>query len=131
MKTNKLLLITAAALSLVMAGCASSGNKVLKEETSKSVAEKITKGKTTKAQVRELYGDPMETSFTDSGKEIWKYHFIKAHVKATNFIPVVSMFASGSEGDKKELVVLFNSKGVVDNFSMSSSKVETNTSLFQ
>ena len=118
-------------MSLVMSGCMSSGNKVLKEETSASVSQKIVKGETTQSQVRSMYGDPMETSFTDSGKVIWKYHFIKGHVKATNFIPLVSLFASGSEGDKKELVVFFGENGVVKNYSMSTSKVDTNTSLFQ
>ncbi len=77
-----------------------------------------------------MYGDPMETTFTDSGKEIWKYHFIKAKIKASNLIPVVNLFASGSEGDKKELVVFFDND-IVKNYSMSTSKVDTNTSLFQ
>ena len=115
----------------MIGGCASHGNKVLKEETSKAVAAKITKGETTKEQVRAMYGDPMSTSFTDSGKEIWKYEFIKTNAKVTNFIPVVSLFNSGAKGDKKELVVMFDDGGIVKNFSMSTSKVDTDTSLFQ
>lgn len=114
-----------------VAGCASSGNKVLKEETSTTVAQKIVKGKSTKADVRATYGDPMTTSFTDSGNEIWKYEFVKGHVKATNYIPIVNLFASGTTGDKKELVVFFDKDGIVKNYSMSTSKVETDTSLFQ
>jgi len=115
----------------ILAGCASTGNKVLKEESASTVAAKIEKGKSTKEEVRTLYGDPMHTSFTDSGKEIWKYEFIKTHAKASNFIPIVSLFASGAEGNKKELVIIFDESGVVKNFSMSTSKVDTNTSLFQ
>jgi len=115
----------------MIAGCASHGNSVLKDETSAAVKNKITKGVTTKEEVRSMYGDPMTTSFTDSGKEIWKYEFIKMHSKATNFIPLVSLFNSGAKGDKKELVVMFNDDSVVKNFSMSASKVDTNTSLFQ
>jgi len=129
MKVRFVLLIVAV-ISLAMTGCMSSGNKALKEETGSSVAQKIVKGKTTKQEVRTMYGDPMETSFTDSGKEIWKYHFIKGQMKASSFIPVVSLFASGSEGDKKELVVFFDSN-IVKNYSMSTSKVDTDTSLFQ
>ncbi len=126
----KFLVLAAAVIALAMTGCVSSGNKALKEESSSSVAEKIIKGKTTKEEVRSMYGDPMETTFTDSGKEIWKYHFIKAQIKASNLIPVVNLFASGSEGDKKELVVFFDND-IVKNYSMSTSKVDTNTSLFQ
>lgn len=123
-------LILFCALFLI-AGCASTGNKVLKKETSSTVSAKITKGETTKEQVRAMYGDPMTTSFTDSGKEIWKYEFTKTHVKATNFIPFVSMFNSGAKGTKKELVIMFDDNSIVKNFSMSSSKVDTDTSLFQ
>jgi hypothetical protein len=126
----KFVVLIVTVISLAMTGCVSSGNKVLKEETSSSVAQKIIKGKTTKQEIRSMYGDPMETSFTDSGKEIWKYHFVKAHIKASNLIPVVSLFASGSEGDKKELVVFFDND-IVKNYSMSTSKIDTNTSLFQ
>jgi len=78
-----------------------------------------------------MYGDPMETSYTDSGNEIWKYHFTKGHMTASSFIPVVSLFASGTKGKKKELVVFFDQDGVVQRHSMSTSDVETNTSLFQ
>ncbi len=129
---KKLLFVSVlAAASLTMVGCVSSGNKVLKEETAQTVESKLIKGKSTKSDVRSLYGDPMTTSFTDSGNEIWKYEFVNAHSKATNFIPVVSMFASGSEGEKKELVVFFDQRGIVKNYAMNTSKVDTDTSLFQ
>lgn len=127
-KTTLLVLLSVALFS---AGCVSQGNKVLKDETSKTVSQKIVKGKTTKDQVRATYGDPLTTSFTDSGNEIWRYEFVKGHAKASNYIPLVNLFASGSTGDKKELVVFFDKRGVVKNYSMSTSKVDTDTSLFQ
>ncbi len=117
--------------ALAMAGCASTGNKVLKNETAETVAAKIHKGKTTKDEVRAMFGGPLTTSFTDNGNEIWKYEFTKAHAKAVNFIPVVSMFKSGSEGTKKELTIFFDSNGIVKNYTMSTSKVETDTGWFQ
>lgn len=129
MKKSSIFLAVVTALFL--AGCASSGNVVLKDETSKTVAQKIKKGKSTKDDVRGVYGDPYTTSFTDSGNEIWKYEFVKAHMTASSFIPVVSMFKSGSEGNKKELVVMFDSRGIVKNFSMSTSKVNYNNGLIQ
>ncbi len=118
-------------VAFLAVGCASTGNKVLKNETSQSVAQKIIKGKTTKDQVRAMFGDPMTTSFTDSGNEIWKYEFVKAHAKAVNFIPLVSLFKSGSTGKKKELVVFFDQQGVVQRYSMSTSDVDTETGLIQ
>ena len=129
---RKQLIITGViVLALCLGGCASGGNKVLKDETSKSVSAKIVHGKTTKSEIRAMYGDPMETTYTDSGNEIWKYHFTKGHMTASSFIPVVSLFASGTKGKKKELVIFFDQKGVVQRHSMSTSDVETDTSLFQ
>lgn len=130
MKSN-LIIISSITLALFLGGCASGGNKAIKDETAQSVASKLIHGKTTKNQVRALYGDPYTTSFTDSGNEIWKYHFSKAHVTASSFVPVVSLFASGSKGKKKELVIFFNKRGIVQRHSMSTSDVETNTSLIQ
>lgn len=118
-------------MALFLGGCASGGNTAIKEETAQSVASKLIHGRTTKNQVRALYGDPYSTSFTDSGNEIWKYHFKKAHLKASSFVPVVRLFASGSKEKKKELVVLFNKRGIVQKHSMSTSDIENNTSLFQ
>jgi len=128
---SKLVITGAIALALCLGGCASGGNKVLKDETAQAASQKIIHGKTTKDEVRSMYGDPMETSYTDSGNEIWKYHFTKGHMTASSFIPVVSLFASGSKGKKKELVVFFDKNGVAQRHSMSTSDVETNTSLFQ
>jgi len=130
MKKNWMLTIISISLFLVV-GCASTGNRVLKEETSDSVSEKIVKGETTQEEVKMMYGDPMTTRFTDSGNQVWHYEFVKSHAKATSFIPVVNMFSAGAEGDKKELVVFFDSAGIVRNYSMSTSKVETNTGFIQ
>jgi len=128
---SKLMISGAIAVALCLGGCASGGNKILKEETGQSVDQKITDGKSTKDQVRSIYGDPMETSYTDSGNEIWKYNFVKGHMTASSFIPVVSLFASGTKGKKKELVLFFDQQGVVQRHAMSTSDVETDTSLFQ
>ncbi len=120
-----------AVIALMLGGCVSTGNKVLKTANSRTVSQKIIRGETTKEQVRAAYGDPISTSFTDSGNEIWKYEWDKTHSKIINFIPLVNLFASGFKGKKKELTVFFNQKGIVKNYAISSSKIDTNTSLFQ
>jgi len=128
---KKIIVTGVVALVLCLSGCSSMGNKVLKNESSQTTSTKIIHGKTTKSEVRSMYGDPMETNYTDSGNEIWKYHFTKNQLKIGNFIPVASLFASGTKGKKKELVVFFDQNGVVKKHSMSTSNVEMNTSLFQ
>ncbi|BCI68206.1 outer membrane protein assembly factor BamE domain-containing protein [Acetobacter aceti] len=95
-------------VALLLAGCASSGNESIKNETSETLQTKIIDGVTTKEQVKSQFGDPLETSFTDSGHEIWKYVFAKTQQNGTNFIPYYGAFSSGSHGKAKSLTIIFN-----------------------
>jgi len=54
-----------------LAGCAGTGNDSLRSETEATVSTKIAEGKTTKDDVRTMFGSPMKTEFTDGGLEIW------------------------------------------------------------
>ncbi len=117
--------------ALILSACATQGNQTIKEETQSSVSTKVMEGKTTKAEVRQLFGDPMSTTFTDSGNEIYKYEFIDSQAKAINFIPFVNLFKSGMEGTKKTLTILFDSQGIVKKYSMDASKYETNTGIIK
>jgi len=46
------------------------------------------------------------------------------HSKPTNFIPYVNLIHSGAEGDKKSLVIFFDRNKVVQQYTISSSKVD-------
>ena len=115
---------------LAAAGCASVGNETLRTETESSVQGKIVEGKTTKIQVRSLFGSPLKTSFTDGGMEIWTFEFSKVSSDAVSYIPIVNLFGATASGTKKELVVMFNKESVVQRYSMSESDVKHKTGLF-
>ena len=122
---------TAAVLALVLlAGCASVGNETLRAESESSVQKKMSEGKTTKAEVRGMFGSPLKTSFTDGGLEIWTFEFSKVSADAVSFIPIVNLFGATASGTKKELVVMFDKSGVVQRFSMSESEVKQKTDFF-
>jgi hypothetical protein len=114
----------------LLGGCASVGNDSIADATPESVSGQLIKGRTTQDQVRGAYGDPVKTSFTDSGNEIWEYDFSRMHAKPTNFIPYVNLISSGAEGDKKSLVIFFDKSKVVRQYTVSSSKVDINQGLF-
>lgn len=116
-------------LALALAGCASSGNSSIADATGASVAAQLIKGRTTQADVRKLYGDPLKTSFSSNGFESWEYEFTKLQSRPTNFIPYVNLVHSGADGDKKSLVVFFDKGKVVQDFTMSTSKVEMSQGL--
>lgn len=115
---------------LVLAGCAGAGNESLRSETESTVSTKVVEGKTTKDEIRNMFGSPQKTEFTDGGLEIWRYEFAKMHRDAVNFIPVVNLFGSSASGTKKELVVMFDSNNVVKRYSMSVSDVTQKTGIF-
>jgi outer membrane protein assembly factor BamE (lipoprotein component of BamABCDE complex) len=120
----------AAALSCaLLAGCASSGNESIADASAQTVSEQLVKGRTTQAQVRELYGDPLKTSFTDSGNESWEYEFSRMRSKPINFVPYVNVIYSGAEGDKKSLVIFFNKSKVVQQYTISTSRVDVSRGL--
>lgn len=102
----------AVALAVTLTGCASSGNQKLKSETETSVQSKIHEGKTTKVEVKTLFGSPDAVSYTDGGNEIWKYSFAKVKVNGTSFIPFYGLFHNGTNGTKKELTILFKDNTV-------------------
>ena len=111
-------------------GCASVGNETLRAESEASVQTKLVEGKTTKAEVRKMFGSPLKTSFTDGGLEIWTYEFSKVSADAVSYIPIVNLFGATASGTKKELVVLIDKAGVVQRFSMSESEVKQKTGVF-
>jgi outer membrane protein assembly factor BamE (lipoprotein component of BamABCDE complex) len=126
---GRLHLLVALLLSCVLAACISSGNDSIAEATGESVARSLHKGRTTQSEVRKLYGDPLKTSFKSNGFESWEYEFTRMQSRPTNFIPYVNLVHSGADGEKKSLVIFFDKGKVVQDFTMSNSKVEVSQGL--
>jgi hypothetical protein len=122
-------ILSAALAAASCGGCASVGNETIADASPQSVSAQLFKGKTRQDQVREMYGDPAKLSFTDSGNEIWEYDFSRTVSKPTNFIPYVSLIHSGAEGDKKSLVIFFNKSKIVQQYTLSTSKIDVSTGL--
>ena len=74
--------------------------------------------------MRKLYGDPIKTSFSSNGFETWEYEFTRLQSRPTNFIPYINLVHSGADGDKKSLVIFFNTQKTVQDYTMSASKIE-------
>jgi outer membrane protein assembly factor BamE (lipoprotein component of BamABCDE complex) len=110
---------------LLVSGCASAGNEKVRTETMDTVGAKVTKGVTTKDQVKGLYGEPSSVSLTDAGSEVWKYEYAHATATAVSFVPVVGMFAGGANVNKNEVVFIFDKNNVMQNYTVHASQSET------
>ena len=126
---NRSNLVIPLILSCLLSACAGSGNDSIADATGKSVAASLQKGNTTQAEVRKLYGDPIRTSFKSNGFESWEYEFTRMQSRPTNFIPYVNLVHSGADGEKKSLVIFFDKRKVVQDYTMSTSKVEVSHGL--
>ena len=62
-------------LSVLVTNCASVGNESLVGQKPEQVNSAIVKGKTTMSEIKGIYGDPFETSFTAKGTLIYKYQY--------------------------------------------------------
>jgi outer membrane protein assembly factor BamE (lipoprotein component of BamABCDE complex) len=126
----KIAMLTIIATTLAISGCASVGNETLRSESESSVKAKMVEGKTTKPEVRAMFGSPMKTTFTDGGLEVWTYEFSKVSADAVSYIPIVNMFGASASGTKKELVAMFDASGILKRFAMSESDVKQRTGVF-
>lgn len=127
-------ILTLITIIILLAGCANAGNRAVKGLTQADVKQSIEVNKTTKEKVRELFGSPMETSYTDGGLEIWKYEYVDATALTAETIgsAILTLGLAGtkSEGTKYELTMLFNDDGTVKKFNMNDSLVESGTGIF-
>ena len=116
-----------------LAGCANTGSPVLKKLSESDVNLKILPGKTTRAEVRTMYGSPLETSYTNSGLEIWVYSYEDttglnvANIASKTF--TLGIAGTRHVGTKKELIILFNDDYTVKKFNMSEATIQKGTRL--
>ncbi|MDO8775723.1 MAG: outer membrane protein assembly factor BamE [Burkholderiaceae bacterium] len=109
-------LVLPAALSL--GGCAM-GNESLAKEDATTLQQKITKGKTTKAEIQTMFGEPSEKGIRN-GREYWMYRLQTASAKT--FIPFAGLATGNSGTEIKDLTIDFNKAGVVVNYDLAQSK---------
>jgi len=95
------------------------------DQSQESVSKFIVEGKTSKSDLTSKFGDPTNTSYTDSGNEIWTFQHVRASPQAINYIPVANLFARGFDTTTKRLVVFFDKNGIVQKYTMSETQGET------
>jgi len=107
MKTLFLMLLS---LSILISGCASSGNKQIADT---GAVAKIEEGKSTKADVRAFVGQPTKVNFRDDNTEVWEYVYTRGQMRPATLIPVVGWFAGGMDTTGSTLTILFNKDNIV------------------
>ena len=97
----------------MMIGCMSSGKKI-----EQSKVDKLQKGVTTRAQLEQEMGPPDEVFPQENGKRMLVYRYLSAKAKGTSFIPIVGMFAGGSDTRRQTFTVIVDKGGIVEDFEL-------------
>jgi len=95
---------------LLFLGCASMGNPKVADFNPETQVEY---GKTTKAEILTMLGEPNSKTYGPDGKEGWGYTYAQYQVKPATFIPVVGIFAGGSDVSGRNLIFLFDKNGIL------------------
>ena len=121
-------------LAVLVTNCASVGNDSLVGQKPEQVGLAVVKGETTMSEIRNIYGDPFETSFTATGTLIYKYQYDDTSTMNAKTVASVlftyGLAGSKMEGTRLELVVLFDEDNTVKNYNFSTSEVDGGTGLF-
>jgi outer membrane protein assembly factor BamE (lipoprotein component of BamABCDE complex) len=102
--------------ALVLAACSAVPENSPQPETQESINQKITKGKTTKADVKSMFGEPVSTTSKERGAEEWRYKM--ANSSSTVKIPGFEKFFGSSTDKDKMLLVDFDRRGIVSSYSL-------------
>jgi len=113
------LLVAVSLVCLTGTGCVSAhGNKSVADVQTTS---QIQKGKTTKAEVRSMLGEPGTKSEMADGSEMWSYSYYRGQTRLATFIPYVGLLFGGHKSESHSLGVGFDPNGVVTTVTRSNS----------
>lgn len=111
---------------ILFVGCTSHyGNQTLAKKSQADLKKELVKGKTTKAQVVEMYGKPEQTSFEDNGDEVILYSYSEGDFDATNLVPIVGTYIAKDEVRMKYIYIIFNKKGILKNYTITEMAQQT------
>lgn len=110
------------ALLILMSGCVSTSYSVGKSFSSDSVT-KIIKGKTTSAQLIQLFGEPFTKSLISANEEKWIYMHSSSTSSAKSYVFTMEVKTTGTQ---KTLDILLKD-GVVINYAFTEGPTPTYT----
>lgn len=106
---------------IVLSGCASTaGNQSIKNETQQSIASKILKGRTTKQDILQQFGEPTLKTTIGTDEDMWSYSIMNSDMSAMSYIPIVGLFSNGTDMKSKNMTITF-AGDKVENWSFSES----------
>ena len=116
--------IVTAIFSLALNACAASGAKVTEQQLSQ-----IQVGKSTYNDVIASLGKPTTSTFSSNGTKMAIYSYAQVSTRPETFIPIVGAFVGGADVKSNSVILMFNSQGILTQYSGSGTALGTGTGL--
>lgn len=97
---------------IAIAGCATVGREI-----SDAQIGTLKKGETTSTQAIAALGQPTSVTRLSDGRQIMTYSFAHAQARPASFIPVVGLFAGGSDVRSSAVMLTFDKTGILQDYS--------------
>ena len=101
---------------LLVVGCATIGREITDDQLAT-----LKKGETTAAQTVTTLGQPTSVTRTSDGRQILSYVFAHAQARPASFIPIVGIFAGGSDVRSSMVMLTFDKDGIFRDYTSSQS----------
>ena len=113
-------LLCALLIIAILGGCTSATGK----QISQSAAMQFKEGQSTESEILSRLGSPTSTSIVNN-KKVLVYSGGQAQVKGATYIPIVGMFAGGSDYQASVAIFSIGSNGVLEKITYSTSNSGT------
>ena len=117
MSARRTLAVAAAVLGLSGAGCSTVGNGRLVTLDAPQARALLVPGHTTRDDVRQALGEGAAVRF-QSGFETWHYDYREGVAPGWDQVPFVGLVTARLHRPTKELVILFDARGVLRRWSL-------------
>lgn len=112
---NKLALLI---LAILLAGCATNYGAQQIDDFGRYT--QLQADQTTKSQTFDLFGQPHDIRYLESGESVWIYYSVSMTMNGASFVPIVGLIAGGSNAQARIANFYFNAENTFQ-------KVETLT----
>ncbi len=109
--------VLASAAAALLAACGTVGNGRLVQLDAPQAAALLVPGTTTQAETRQAFGAGTVIRF-QSGFETWQYLYRAGIAKGWDDVPYIGLVTSRLDRPTKELVLLFDDRGVLRRWSL-------------
>lgn len=103
-----------ALVALALFGCATVGREI-----STAQVDTFKKGETTSAEAIQALGQPTGVTRMSDGRQQLIYSFAHAQARPASFIPIVGIFAGGTDVRSSSVVLTFDKAGIFQEYTSS------------